>query len=92
MEERIERLRKWSENKVGPFIVEIWPTNRCNLKCIMCGTWANRRRLEEKEIKYNPKEEMKSEVSEKRLIKLVEEANDLDAREFLITGGGENLS
>jgi len=89
MDEKVERLKRWSENKVGPFIVEIWPTNRCNLKCIMCGTWANRRRLEEKKIKYNPKEEMKSEVSEKRLIKLIEEANDLDAREFLITGGGE---
>jgi MoaA/NifB/PqqE/SkfB family radical SAM enzyme len=89
MEERIKRLKRWSKNKTGPFLVEIWPTNRCNLKCIMCGTWASRRKLEERGIKYNPIEEMKNEVSEERLIKLVEEAKKLDAREFLITGGGE---
>jgi MoaA/NifB/PqqE/SkfB family radical SAM enzyme len=89
MEERVERLKKWLKDKAGPFLIEIWPTNRCNLNCMMCGTWANRRKLEERGIKYNPVEEMKSEVSEDGLIKLVEEAKRLNAKEFLITGGGE---
>jgi MoaA/NifB/PqqE/SkfB family radical SAM enzyme len=92
MEERIRRLKEWIENKrAGPFLIEIWPTNRCNLRCIMCGTWANRRRLEEEGIKYNPIEEMKNEVSEKRLLNLVAEAKELNVKEFLITGGGEPL-
>jgi MoaA/NifB/PqqE/SkfB family radical SAM enzyme len=89
MEERIERLKMWLKGKAGPFLIEIWPTNRCNLKCIMCGTWANRRKMEEKGMKYNPKEEMRNEVSEERLLNLVREAKQLGAREFLITGGGE---
>jgi MoaA/NifB/PqqE/SkfB family radical SAM enzyme len=89
MEEKIERLKMWLKGKAGPFLIEIWPTNRCNLRCIMCGTWANRRKMEEKGIKYNPNEEMKNEVSEERLLNLVEESKELGAREFLITGGGE---
>jgi MoaA/NifB/PqqE/SkfB family radical SAM enzyme len=55
----------------------------------MCGTWANRRRMEEKGIKYDPSEEMKNEVSEERLLDLVRESKELGAKEFLITGGGE---
>lgn len=89
MKERVDILKEWLNSKSGPFLIEIWPTNRCNLKCLMCGTWANRRRLEEKGIIYNPTEEIKIEVSEERLLKLVEEANKLGAKEFLITGGGE---
>lgn len=89
MEERIERLKMWLKGKAGPFLIEIWPTNRCNLRCIMCGTWANRRKMEEKGIKYDPNEEMKNEVSEERLLNLVEESKELGAKEFLITGGGE---
>jgi len=89
MEEKIERLKLWLNGKAGPFLIEIWPTNRCNLRCVMCGTWANRRKMEEKGIKFNPLEEMKNEVSEERLLKLVREAKELGAKEFLITGGGE---
>jgi MoaA/NifB/PqqE/SkfB family radical SAM enzyme len=89
MEEKIERLKLWFNSKAGPFLIEIWPTNRCNLQCIMCGTWASRRKMEEKGIKFDPLEEMKNEVSEERLLKLVREAKELGAREFLITGGGE---
>ncbi len=89
MEEKVERLKKWPKNKLGPFLIEIWPTNRCNLRCTMCGTWANRRKLEENGITYNPTEEMKIEVSEERLLNIVEEANKLGAKEFLLTGGGE---
>jgi MoaA/NifB/PqqE/SkfB family radical SAM enzyme len=90
MLEKAERIREWlKKKKVGPFLVEIWPTNRCNLRCIMCGTWINREKLEAKGIKYNPQFEMKNEISDERLLKLVEEAVELGTKEFLLTGGGE---
>lgn len=89
MDERSKRLKSWYEKKVGPFSIEIWPTNRCNLKCAMCGTWANRRKLEGRGIRYDVNEEIKNEISEKKLINLVGEAKRIEVREFLITGGGE---
>lgn len=90
MDEKIKRIEKWAKGKqAGPFLIEVWPTNRCNLRCWMCGTWAHRRRLKESGIEYNPRNEMQLEVKEERLLKLVEEAHELDAKEFLITGGGE---
>jgi len=90
MEEKIERLLKWSKNKTsGPYLLEVWPTNRCNLRCLMCGTWASRRRLEEEGIPYNPKEEMKQEVTDIRFLELVDEANELGVKRCLLTGGGE---
>lgn len=90
MNERAKRILEWSKKKkAGPYLIEIWPTNRCNLRCIMCGTWNNREKLEKMGIKYDPKSEIKMEVSEERLLKLVDEANELNAKEFLITGGGE---
>lgn len=92
MNEKIDRLTSWvKDEKVGPLSLEIWPTNRCNLKCKMCGTWASRRRLEERGMKYNLDEEKKNEVSKKRLLKLIEEAKGLGVRECLLTGGGEPL-
>ena len=90
MLERAKRIKEWlKKKKAGPFLVEIWPTNRCNLRCIMCGTWIKRERLEAKGIKYNPQSEIKNEVSDKRLLKLIEEAVELKSQEFLLTGGGE---
>lgn len=92
MEEKIKRLKKWAEGeKTGPLSLEIWPTNRCNLHCIMCGTWASRRKAEEKGIIYDPKEEMKRELPDEVWLKIVNEAFKLDIKEFLITGGGEPL-
>lgn len=92
MEEKINRLLSWIKGKkVGPLSVEIWPTNRCNLRCIMCGTWASRRKAEERGIIYDPKLERERELSEETWIKIVEEAISLGVKEFLITGGGEPL-
>ena len=90
MNEVVERLVEWKERGEGrPFLLEIWPTNRCNLKCKMCGTWASRRRLEKNGVKYDPKEEIKNEVSDERLVELIDEAKELGVYEVLITGGGE---
>ncbi|MFH8119401.1 MAG: radical SAM protein [Candidatus Aenigmatarchaeota archaeon] len=89
MDDKIERLKLWHKKKAGPFLIEIWPTNRCNLKCVMCGTWAKRKMMEKRGVEYNPIDEIKNEVSEERLIELVKESKEMGAREFLITGGGE---
>jgi MoaA/NifB/PqqE/SkfB family radical SAM enzyme len=92
MEEKIQRLIEWAKGKkVGPLSLELWPTNRCNLRCIMCGTWANRRRAEEKGIIYNPEKEKERELPDEVWLKITEEAIQLGAKEFLITGGGEPL-
>lgn len=90
MKEKLNRLVKWSTGKkVGPLSIEIWPTNRCNLKCIMCGTWASRRKLEKVGTAYNPRDEIKSELSNKKLVEIIEQSVELGAERFLITGGGE---
>lgn len=92
MKEKIKRLVIWSKGgKVGPLSLEIWPTNRCNLKCVMCGTWASRRKAMEKGLIYKPEEEKKRELPDKIWLKIVDEAIKLDVKEFLITGGGEPL-
>jgi MoaA/NifB/PqqE/SkfB family radical SAM enzyme len=92
MKEKIDRLLAWVEKKrVGPLSLEIWPTNRCNLKCIMCGTWASRRKAEEKGLIYDPEIERKRELPDEVWLKIVEGAIQLGVKEFLITGGGEPL-
>jgi MoaA/NifB/PqqE/SkfB family radical SAM enzyme len=92
MEEKIQRLIEWAKGKkVGPLSIELWPTNRCNLRCIMCGTWASRRKAEEKGIIYNPEKEKERELPDEVWLKITEEAIQLGAKEFLITGGGEPL-
>jgi len=90
MEDKIKKLLEWSTGKkVGPLSIEIWPTNRCNLKCAMCGTWASRRRLEKAGVHYNPQNEINSELSDERVIEIIKESIELGAKNFLITGGGE---
>lgn len=92
MNEKINRLTNWKYGKkIGPLSLEIWPTNRCNLNCIMCGTWASRRRLKKQGIEYSLQEEIASELSEQKLIEIIKEASTFGVREFLITGGGEPM-
>jgi len=92
VEGKIKRLIEWSKGrKTGPLSLEIWPTNRCNLKCIMCGTWASRRKAEKKGIIFNVEEEKKRELPDEIWLKIVKDAIRLNVKEFLITGGGEPL-
>lgn len=89
MEEKIERMLKWSARKeVGPLSVEMWPTNRCNLECIMCGTWASRRK--ENKV-YNPERDREMELPDNIWLKIINDAVALGVKEFIITGGGEPL-
>lgn len=90
MENKIKRLLDWSNNeRPGPYSIEIWPTNRCNLKCKMCGTWARRREDEKSGIFYNPEEESNNELSDELLMSITKTTIEMGAKRFLITGGGE---
>ncbi|MEM5855055.1 MAG: radical SAM protein [Candidatus Aenigmatarchaeota archaeon] len=63
-----------NEGKAPPLRIEIWPTNKCNLRCLFC-----------REIL--PRTE--SEIPEKRLICLLKEAAEMGVEECFIGGGGE---
>ena len=90
MNEKMDRLIGWFKHqKVGPLSLEIWPTYRCNLNCVMCGTWASRRRLGKQGIDYDVEKEIASEISEQRFVEIIKEAARLGIKKCLITGGGE---
>jgi MoaA/NifB/PqqE/SkfB family radical SAM enzyme len=76
--ERALRLHKWEYgNKVGPFKLMYFPTNACNMKCAIC--WQRKGVCD-----Y-------SELTIERQATLINEAIELDVREFVIGGGGEPL-
>ncbi len=79
LEEIAKRLKIWSDGgKVGPVRIELHPTDSCNLNCIFCWRKGNRKPT-------------KRELSEKRLLKIVKEAAEMDVREWIVSGGGEPL-
>jgi len=76
--ERALRLQNWEQgNKAGPFKLMYFPTNICNMKCAIC--W-QRKGVHD----Y-------SELSVERQVALINEAIELDVREFVFGGGGEPL-
>jgi len=84
MQELVNRLLIWARGKQAPpFIIDINPTDYCNLKCLSC--W---QRNEKFEGKLDSKE---YEVSDQRLLTLVGEAQQLGIKKWEITGGGEPL-
>jgi len=80
MDEKIERLIKWSGGKtMPPFTLDINPTDKCNLRCIHC--W--QRAFKKIDSNY--------ELSDEKLLEIVKEAIKFGVEEFEITGGGEPL-
>lgn len=74
--EKAMKLYDWNNGKKPwPFMVEIHPTNICNLKCIMCGA----------------KFKSKVELSKRRLHQIIYEAADIGVKHISICGGGEPL-
>jgi len=74
-----EYLFNWyCKKKSPPEMVQIYPTNKCNLRCIFC--------VQKLGI-YNPKEE----VPNKRWIEVVDEICEMGVKKFLISGGGEPM-
>jgi len=76
--EWIDRLDTWrASDATGPLQITLFPTNRCNLRCRIC--W-------QRELEVD-----KAELSEDRLLRLVDECADAGVREWLIVGGGEPM-
>ncbi|MFH8086736.1 MAG: radical SAM protein [Candidatus Aenigmatarchaeota archaeon] len=75
----IERLYNWYNGiKSPPEMVQIYPTNKCNLNCIFC---VQRLHL------YN----LKDEISIQRLLEVTKEICKMGVEKILISGGGEPL-
>jgi MoaA/NifB/PqqE/SkfB family radical SAM enzyme len=74
----INRVQSWKKGiPQGPFKLQFNPTDRCNLGCIFC--WQR----DTSRVSYE------NEVSTKRYIELVKEADGLGVKDVQITGGGE---
>lgn len=81
---KVTRLLRWAAGeKPGPWEITVFPTNRCNLRCKIC--W--QRWIEAERGKVDTT----SEVSDERLLRLVDEAADLGVREWSIVGGGDPM-
>ncbi len=74
------RLMQWSiGDACGPWYITIHPTNRCNLTCAIC--WQRKHET----IDYA------NELSEERLLRLVDECAQMGVREWTIVGGGDPM-
>ncbi|HNR34315.1 MAG TPA: radical SAM protein [Candidatus Hydrogenedentes bacterium] len=75
----LNRLRCWERGETpGPWCISVFPTNRCNIRCVMC--W---QRYFENDTSH--------ELSDERLLHLVDEAAALGCQDWIIQGGGEPL-
>jgi len=81
---RIERLAKWARGrKDAPVTIELVPTDRCNFNCLSC--WRRSWKKEDLEKRFS------QELSDERLLRLVDEAAELGVMEIAFVGGGEPL-
>jgi len=81
MEEKITRIKLWSEGKKqGPVSIHLDLSNRCNLTCKFCWQRSHERMGL---VDYS------NELSEEKLLSTVKEAADLGVQDWLISGGGE---
>jgi MoaA/NifB/PqqE/SkfB family radical SAM enzyme len=72
-------LKKWFKGKKAPpQEIQIYPTNKCNLKCIFCY---------QRVADYQQWEEL----SDEEWFRVIEEICQLGTEEILISGGGEPL-
>lgn len=81
VESQLGRLLDWERGeKPGPWYVTLFPTNRCNLTCKIC--WL--RGVDVESVLQN-------ELSDERMLELVDECADLGVKHWVIIGGGEPL-
>lgn len=74
-----DRLKGWATGKkFGPQMVQIYPTNSCNLKCVFC-------------TQRTGVYEGQKEISKKRWIEILTDIGKMGVEEILISGGGEPL-
>jgi MoaA/NifB/PqqE/SkfB family radical SAM enzyme len=76
---KLERLLRWRQGATpGPWTLSLFPTYRCNLQCRIC--WKRC---------YDEPLTRDEELSDDRLLALVDEAAELGVRYWIIGGGGE---
>jgi len=74
----VDRLLQWERGETpGPWYVNVFPTNRCNLRCAIC--WQRRF------------DQFGTEVPDDRYLRFVDECADLGVQEWSIAGGGEPI-
>ena len=73
------RIRAWERGETpGPYTLELYPTLRCNMRCVFCDTrYRDPRRHDE--------------LSPADLQTIVEQAAEMDVRRVMLLGGGEPL-
>lgn len=78
---RLTRVLQWNTGKSpGPWSVTLFPTNKCNLPCKHCWLrWGTYDRT------------YQSEMSDARLLELVQEAALLGVKDWTIVGGGDPM-
>jgi len=80
MDLKTERLEEWKNGKkMPPVRIELHPTDRCNLNCKFC--WQN----------SATNKDYSKELSEDKLLAIVDEAAEMGVKEWIISGGGEPL-
>jgi len=75
-----ERILEWENSKIGPFEVQLNPTNRCNLKCKFC--WL--RDFDKSKLNYE-------ELSTRKYKEIIKDCHRMKVHTIEITGGGEPL-
>lgn len=82
--DKLTTLKKWVEGeKPGPYIIDLNPTDYCNLKCLSC--W-------QRNPKFKGKLDSKwYQLSDEKLLRIIDEGFELGVRWWEITGGGEPL-
>jgi MoaA/NifB/PqqE/SkfB family radical SAM enzyme len=79
LKQMAKRIRNWFKGrKEGPFKVDIFPTERCNLKCRFCN-YPN--------VPHQNPERIEHELEDERIFRLIEEASELGTKVFGILGG-----
>ncbi|MCX5769885.1 MAG: radical SAM protein [Candidatus Hydrogenedentes bacterium] len=76
-----ERLLEWQQGQApGPLHLTVFPTFRCNLNCAICSRhWHTEPRIKE------------GELTNERLLELVDESEQLGTKYWTIGGGGEPM-
>ncbi len=81
MDEKDKYINTWlNGGKAPPFMLEIRPTNNCNLNCLPCKARGK--------SEFISKEE---NISNEQYINLIRDASKLGVKRIQITGGGEPL-
>lgn len=77
LEETVKRVRKWfvEGERQDPTKIDIFLTERCNLRCTFCN------------YSSTSSEEVSKEMNDKKVLRLIDEICDMDTKIFGVLGG-----